>query len=317
MRLLLECQDASTKSDISQHFGQLLQIASDFGDQPALIALLFEYLSTVTARLTQALTGAHLSELLYHIAEAVNRHRSDKAVQRASLLLYVTILQLECLTTQQSTARKVCRAVIDSIQHNIDDPSLFDVTHSAVRTLVDKQGAILAPWMDCIVGLVLTSIAHMHSAELVAKWLMLLERVATTHAALTSMAAHPRCLNVLAAALGILLDHTQMKAAVVALGYILRLLQDDNLMVLVLQDLDCGLPTHKDYFLALQSELRTCSDKFADLVAQATGCNADGALSVQELLVHIKDHIDTKLLAVDLDELVSAIISSVVCVFVR
>jgi hypothetical protein len=273
VQLLQDCQILSPKGvtteELSARLDLLLRTFATHIDDTGLLCALLEFIALVADRkaLKERCTRNEDNELIPLVGRALEQHRAEKSIQRAGLQLYEAILLNASEKSQKVFAKKIFRAVGENLQKNNDDPAICYTSYSILCTLCDKMGDKLAPWVERILGLVLTTITQLYSAELVAKCLLLLEKLAVDHDSLFVMAAHPRCLRVFTDALGVL-DTRYMSATITALEYLLRILEDETAMSVVVENLkDQNLVT-LEYFQTIQNELGAKSDKFLDLAAQ-------------------------------------------------
>lgn len=245
LRAILALQDwqvlspkGITDEELAFRFDVLLQSLETCIDRTDIVCGMFEFLTMVADRkaVKERCARTEETELIHLVGHALEMHQKDKNVQRAGLQLYEAILNNATEKNQKLFAKKIFRAVGENLQRNNDDPAICFASYSILCTLTDKMGDKLGPWIDRIIGMALTTISQMYSGELVAKCLLLLEKVATDEESLYVMAAHPRCLLVFTDALGMLtLSH--MSACTATLEYLLRILEDETSMQIVLENL--------------------------------------------------------------------------------
>lgn len=256
----------------------LLQTLSNCIDRTDVLCNLFEFLAMVADKkaVKERCSRTEDAELLHLVGHSLEIHIKNKDVQRSGLQLYEAILNNANEKSQKIFAKKMFRAVGENLQKNNDDPAICFSSYSILCTLADKMGDKLAPWIERILGMILTTIAQLYSGELVAKCMVLLEKLATDQDALYVMAAHPRSLLVFTDALGIL-DVSHLSASITVLEYFLRILEDDNAVQLVMENvIDQHIKPLK-YLKTLKAELDATSDKFARLVAEASNVD-EGAM---------------------------------------
>jgi len=278
-------QKGVTNDELAFRFDTLLQSLSNCMDRTDVVCNLFEFLAMVADRkaVKDRCSRTEETELLHYVGHTLEIHQKDKSVQRAGLQLYEAILLNASEKSQRVFAKKIFRAVGENLQKNNDDPAICFSSYSILCTLTDKMGDKLAPWIERILGMILTTVTQLFSAELVAKCMLLLEQMATDEDALYVMAAHPRCLLVFTDALGIL-GVTYLGACITALEYMLRILEDDTAMHIVSENLKDQDQPELAYFLLVQTEMRTKSERFLALVKEASDVD-DGAVEYWQQLV--------------------------------
>jgi len=262
-------------------------------DRTDVVCNLFEFLAMVADRksVKERCSRTEDNELLQYVGQALELHQKDKAVQRAGLQLYEAILMHASEKSQRQFAKKIFRAVGENLQKNNDDPAICFSSYSILCTLTDKMGDKLAPWIERILSMILTTISQLFSAELVAKCMTLLEHMATDEDSLYVMAAHPRCLLVFTDALGIL-GVSYLGACITALEYLLRILEEDTAMHIVTENLNDQHVPELQYYLTLQSEFLVKTDRFVKLVEEAAEVD-EGAMEYwQQLVDAIKSIVD-------------------------
>jgi hypothetical protein len=268
-----------TNEELAYRFDVLLQSLSRCIDQPNIVCNLFEFLAMVADRkaVKERCAKTEETELIHLVGHALEMHPKDKHLQRAGLQLYEAILNNATEKSQKVFAKKIFRAVGENLQKNNDDPAICFSSYSILCTLTDKMGDKMGPWIDRILGMVLTTITQLFSAELVAKCMLLLEKMATDEESLYVMAAHPRCLLVFTDALGIL-SVTHMSASVATLEYLLRILEDETSMHIVEENLKDQHKSLGEFYDRLQKDLDVKSERFAQLVAEAGDSVDAGAM---------------------------------------
>ena len=239
----------------------------------------FEFLAMVADRkaVKERCGRTEETELLHLVGRALELHQKEKSVQRAGLQLYEAILNNATEKGQRAFAKKIFRAVGENLQRNNDDPAICYTSYSILCTLTDKMGDKLAPWVDRILGLILTTVSQLFSMQLVAKCMVLLELMAKDQESLHVMAAHPRCLLVFTDALGIL-DAQYLSASITALEYLLRILEDETAIHIVAENLQHQQQHLGTYFAQVQGELAAKAERFAQQVAEAGEGVDDGAM---------------------------------------
>ena len=262
-------------------------------DRTDVICNMFEFFAMVADRksVKERCSRTEDNELLQYVGQALELHQKDKAVQRAGLQLYEAILMHASEKSQRQFAKKIFRAVGENLQKNNDDPAICFSSYSILCTLTDKMGDKLAPWIERILSMILTTISQLFSAELVAKCMTLLEHMATDEDSLYVMAAHPRCLLVFTDALGIL-GVSYLGACITALEYLLRILEDDTAMHIVTENLNDQHTPELKYYLTLQSEFLTKTDRFLKLVEEAAEVDEGAMEYCQQLVDAIKSIVD-------------------------
>jgi hypothetical protein len=195
------------------------------------------------------------------VGDALLTHANNKVVQRAGLQLYQAILLNASERSQKAFAKKIFRTVGENLQRNNDDPAICFSSYTILCSLADKMGDKLAPWIERILGMVLTTISQLFSAELVAKCFVLMEKLAVDRDALFTMAAHPRSILVFTDALGIL-HSKQLGATITAFEYMLRILEDDDAMHIVAENVAAQELNLLSYFKRVQKYMRRNANKF-------------------------------------------------------
>jgi chemotaxis protein histidine kinase CheA len=271
-----------SSEELGHRFDVLLQTLATCVDRTDIVCSLFEFLAMVADRkaVKDRCARTEDTELIHLVGHALEIHQKDRSVQRAGLQLYEAILNNATEKSQKAFAKKIFRAVGENLQRNSDEPAICFSSYSILCTLCDKMGDKLGPWVDRILGMVLTTISQLYSAELVAQCLLLVEKLAADEESLFVMAAHQRCLLVFTDALSILTVR-HLSAAVTALEYLLRILEDETSMQIVFENLKDKQRSPGSFFLLVSKELASKSERFAQAVQESGSQTAEEAEAMQ------------------------------------
>ncbi|KAJ1437493.1 hypothetical protein B484DRAFT_416531, partial [Ochromonadaceae sp. CCMP2298] len=288
------CPGGVTTGELGNHFECLLRALGSWIDDTDVLLNLFEFFALVAGQpemvercggggggrdrgrerdcgehgLLQRHGGEH--ELLQLVGQALTLHLLNKEVQRAGLHFYEGVLKHTPQDRQRPFAKLIFHAVLENLLHPTlhSDPTICFTAYSILLAVVDKIGDRVGAWVDPILGLALSTIAQKYSPELTATCLKLVEKLALGGESLFVMAAHPRCIKVFTDALSIL-DVQYIDAAITAMEYLLRVLEDPEAMAVVGENiLQMGLQ-RGFYFKSLRTDLEVSSDKLMTLAAQS------------------------------------------------
>ena len=243
IHLLQDCQvltpEGITTNELMNGYEILLNSLSQWINNVAIVTDILELFAMVADRdiMKDKCILIEQNQLLSYIGQALEMHQKEKLVQRAGLQLYEAILINASEKSQKVFAKMMIKAVVNNLATTNDDPKICYSSYSILCTLAEKMGDKLAPWVDRILGLLLTTISQLFSAELVAKCIQLLEKIALTQESLYVIVAHPRCLLVFTDALGIL-EAKHMGASITVLEYLLRVLEDESALAVVRDEND-------------------------------------------------------------------------------
>jgi hypothetical protein len=271
-----------SSEELGHRFDVLLQTLATCVDRTDIVCSLFEFLAMVADRkaVKDRCARTEDTELIHLVGHALEIHQKDRSVQRAGLQLYEAILNNATEKSQKAFAKKIFRAVGENLQRNSDEPAICFSSYSILCTLCDKMGDKLGPWVDRILGMVLTTISQLYSAELVAQCLLLVEKLAADEESLFVMAAHQRCLLVFTAALSIL-SVRHLRAAITALEYLLRILEDETSMQIVFENLKDKQRSPGSFFRLVAKELTSKSERFAQAVQESGSQTAEETEAMQ------------------------------------
>jgi hypothetical protein len=271
-----------SSEELGHRFDVLLQTLATCVDRTDIVCSLFEFLAMVADRkaVKDRCARTEDTELIHLVGHALEIHQKDRSVQRAGLQLYEAILNNATEKSQKAFAKKIFRAVGENLQRNSDEPAICFSSYSILCTLCDKMGDKLGPWVDRILGMVLTTISQLYSAELVAQCLLLVEKLAADEESLFVMAAHQRCLLVFTDALSILTVR-HLSAAITALEYLLRILEDETSMQIVFENLKDKQRSPGSFFRLVAKELTSKSERFAQAVQESGSQTAEETEAMQ------------------------------------
>jgi hypothetical protein len=271
-----------SSEELGHRFDVLLQTLATCVDRTDIVCSLFEFLAMVADRkaVKDRCARTEDTELIHLVGHALEIHQKDRSVQRAGLQLYEAILNNATEKSQKAFAKKIFRAVGENLQRNSDEPAICFSSYSILCTLCDKMGDKLGPWVDRILGMVLTTISQLYSAELVAQCLLLVEKLAADEESLFVMAAHQRCLLVFTDALSILTVR-HLSAAITALEYLLRILEDETSMQIVFENLKDKQRSPGTFFRLVAKELTSKSERFAQAVQESGSQTAEETEAMQ------------------------------------
>jgi hypothetical protein len=271
-----------SSEELGHRFDVLLQTLAICVDRTDIVCSVFEFLAMVADRkaVKERCARTEDTELIHLVGHALEIHQKDRSVQRAGLQLYEAILNNATEKSQKAFAKKIFRAVGENLQRNSDEPAICFSSYSILCTLCDKMGDKLGPWVDRILGMVLTTISQLYSAELVAQCLLLVEKLAADEESLFVMAAHQRCLLVFTDALSILTVR-HLSAAITALEYLLRILEDETSMQIVFENLKDKQRSPGSFFRLVSKELTSKSERFAQAVQESGSQTAEETEAMQ------------------------------------
>jgi hypothetical protein len=271
-----------SSEELGHRFDVLLQTLATCVDRTDIVCSLLEFLAMVADRkaVKDRCARTEDTELIHLVGHALEIHQKDRSVQRAGLQLYEAILNNATEKSQKAFAKKIFRAVGENLQRNSDEPAICFSSYSILCTLCDKMGDKLGPWVDRILGMVLTTISQLYSAELVAQCLLLVEKLAADEESLFVMAAHQRCLLVFTDALSILTVR-HLSAAITALEYLLRILEDETSMQIVFENLKDKQRSPGSFFRLVAKELTSKSERFAQAVQESGSQTAEETEAMQ------------------------------------
>ena len=218
-----------SSDELNNRFDHLIMPLSLYMDRADIVMNLFELLAMVADRksMKAKCVKTEGDSLLAYINQAVEVHVNERAVQRAGLQLYEAILNNANDKSQKKMARDIFKAVVNNLASTSDDPAICYSSYSILCTLAEKMGDKLSTWMDRILGMLLTTITQRFSAELVAKCIQLLEKIALSNESLFVIAAHPRCLLVFTDALSVL-EPKHLGVCISLLEYLVKMLEDET-----------------------------------------------------------------------------------------
>lgn len=268
IQLLQDVQVLSSRGissdELNNRFDHLIQPLSLYIDRVDIVVNLFELLAMVADRKSMKNKCAKTEGdncLLGYISQALSVHVNERAVQRAGLQLYEAILNNANDKSQKKMARDIFKAVVNNLASTNDDPTICYSSYSILCTLAEKMGDKLSTWMDRILGMLLTTISQLFSAELVARCIQLLEKIALSTESLYVISAHPRCLLVFTDALSVL-EPKHLGVCITILEYLVKLLEDDTSLTIASENIIEQGEDEVQYFVDFRALFRSRTQRY-------------------------------------------------------
>jgi hypothetical protein len=284
IQLLQDIQVLSSRGisseELNNRFDHLIQPLSLYMDKVDIVVNLFELLAMVADRKSMKNKCAKMEGdncLLGYISQALSIHVNERAVQRAGLQLYEAILNNANDKSQKKMARDIFKAVVNNLASTTsDDPSICFSSYSILCTLAEKMGDKLSTWMDRILGMLLTTISQLFSAELVAKCIQLLEKIALSVESLYVISAHPRCLLVFTDALGVL-EPKHLGVCITILEYLVKLLEDETSLIISSENIIEQGHDEVQYFVDFRTLFRSRTERYLLMLGDYRNSGIDSA----------------------------------------
>jgi len=269
IQLLQDIQVLSSRGisseELNNRFDHLIQPLSLYMDKVDIVVNLFELLAMVADRKSMKNKCAKTEGdncLLGYISQALSIHVNERAVQRAGLQLYEAILNNANDKSQKKMARDIFKAVVNNLASTTsEDPSICYSSYSILCTLAEKMGDKLSTWMDRILGMLLTTISQLFSAELVAKCIQLLEKIALSVESLYVISAHPRCLLVFTDALGVL-EPKHLGVCITILEFLVKLMEDETSLIIASENIIEQGEDEVQYFVDFRTLFRSRTERY-------------------------------------------------------
>jgi len=260
-----------TNRELELYFDTLLSVLSTWmaregsGD---IVANLFALITMVADRkcikeqCTKVEPGQ--GQLLNYVNIAFETNVRNKSVQRAGMQLYEAILKHADVTDRQqsSFSEIMFKDVLNNLITTSDDPSICYSSISILCILADDIGDDLSTSLvNPIMGILLTTISQLFSAELVSKCIQLLKKIALTEESLILIASHPRCILVFTDALSILQPNHVLQCITV-MEYLIRFLENDTVIEVLFENLKEQQLDDQEFFESYLVSFRSKSRRY-------------------------------------------------------